>query len=53
VNSKVEENGKMSGRCKKFENRRRMSSAGGHRGEERGREAGHVTPKFLILIQKQ
>jgi hypothetical protein len=36
-NSKVEEGGKLPGRCKKFAKRRRMSSAGGDRDEEGGR----------------
>jgi hypothetical protein len=30
----------------------RMASAGGNRGQEGGREAGHSMLQFLIVIQK-
>jgi hypothetical protein len=38
----------MSGRCKKFEKHRIISSAGGDRGDEEGRDADHLALQFLI-----
>jgi hypothetical protein len=52
ANSNVEKGGKMSGRCKKFEERRRMSSAGEDRSDGGGRDTDHLRPQFLIVNQK-
>jgi hypothetical protein len=52
VNSKVEEGGKMSGRCKKFEKHGRMSRAGGDRGNEESRDADQIRSQFSIIIEK-
>jgi hypothetical protein len=49
ANLKVEEGGKTPGRCKKFEKRRRMSSAGGE--TEAMKKVGAPT-QFLTVIQK-
>jgi hypothetical protein len=35
-----------------LEKRRRMSSAGGDRGRERGQDADHLRPQFLIINRK-
>jgi hypothetical protein len=44
---------KRSEKSKKFEKHRRMSSVRGETGEEAGCNTNHVTPQFLIVIQKQ